>query len=99
MEDDGRNFLKKLIRKRRTHKPSLFKATPPDSSLISIYDMHGMPLTIIALNPPGLLLDKERINKVGKLLERSLPVMVATLFYKTKGSEKQKNGGMPPGYL
>jgi len=93
--------LKWLIEKRRTHKPSHFKSTPPESSLIC-------DLIDIARNAPNhhrtqparfYLLDKERIQKVGKLFgqvvagDRTDPVLVE------KGKKKAIDWGNAPGLL
>jgi nitroreductase len=101
MEDDGRNFLEKLIRKRRTHKPSLFKASPPDSSLIS-------DLIDIARHAPNhhrtqparfYLLNKERITKVGKLFGEIVAGDGSNSILQDKGKRKAKEWGNAPGLL
>ena len=101
MEDNGRNFLAKLIRKRRTQKPSLFKATPPGSSLIS-------DLIDIARHAPNhhrtqparfYLLNKERITKVGKLFGEIVAGDGSNSILEDKGKRKAKEWGNAPGLL
>ena len=101
MEDVGKNFLEKLIRKRRTHKPSLFKATPPDSSLIT-------DLIDIARHAPNhhrtqparfYLLNKERITKVGKLFGEIVAGDGSNSILQDKGKRKAKEWGNAPGLL
>ena len=101
MEDNGRNFLAKLIRKRRTQKPSLFKATPPGSSLIS-------DLIDIARHAPNhhrtqparfYLLNKERITKVGKLFGEIVAGDRSNSILEDKGKRKAKEWGNAPGLL
>jgi len=101
MEDNGRKFLAKLIRKRRTQKPSLFKATPPGSSLIS-------DLIDIARHAPNhhrtqparfYLLNKERITKVGKLFGEIVAGDRSNSILEDKGKRKAKEWGNAPGLL
>ena len=101
MEDNGRKFLAKLIRKRRTQKPSLFKATPPGSSLIS-------DLIDIARHAPNhhrtqparfYLLNKERITKVGKLFGEIVAGDGSNSILQDKGKRKAKEWGNAPGLL
>ena len=101
MEDNGRNFLAKLIRKRRTQKPSLFNATPPGSSLIS-------DLIDIARHAPNhhrtqparfYLLNKERITKVGKLFGEIVAGDGSNSILEDKGKRKAKEWGNAPGLL
>ena len=101
MEDNGRNFLAKIIRKRRTQKPSHFKATPPGSSLIS-------DLIDIARHAPNhhrtqparfYLLNKERITKVGKLFGEIVAGDGSNSILEDKGKRKAKEWGNAPGLL
>ena len=101
MEDNGRKFLAKLIRKRRTQKPSHFKATPPGSSLIS-------DLIDIARHAPNhhrtqparfYLLNKERITKVGKLFGEIVAGDRSNSILEDKGKRKAKEWGNAPGLL
>ena len=101
MEDNGRNFLAKLIRKRRTLKPSHFKSTPPGSSLIS-------DLIDIARHAPNhhrtqparfYLLNKERITKVGKLFGEIVAGDGSNSILQDKGKRKAKEWGNAPGLL
>jgi nitroreductase len=101
MEDNGRNFLAKIIRKRRTQKPSHFKATPPGSSLIS-------DLIDIARHAPNhhrtqparfYLLNKERITKVGKLFGEIVAGDGSNSILQDKGKRKAKEWGNAPGLL
>ena len=94
-------YLKGLLKKRRTHKPSHFKPTPPDTSIIT-------DLIDAARNAPNhhrtqparfYLLDKKRIRKVGKLFGQVIAGDGNDSFLVEKGKKKASDWGMSPGLL